>query len=181
MPATTDLLNKPALDFSLPVIGADERLVLSNMLGRVVVLHFWSAECPWSRRADLVIVYRYPKWEKSKVSVVGIACNPNETEGEIRYEANARHLPYPVVADFAQDITNSYRVQTTPHFVVIDPQGLIRYTGALDDATANNRLPKTIYLDRAVNAVLRDQLPVPAVTQAYGSAVVRQMPSDQAA
>jgi hypothetical protein len=59
----------------------------------------------------------------------------------------------------------------TPHLFVLDARGIVRYVGALDDATIHHRTPKTIYLDRAVNALLNNRNPAPAVTQVYGSAI----------
>jgi len=167
----------PAPDFSLPIIGGGGRQLLSDLRGHIVVVHFWSAECPWSRRADLVIVYRQAKWEKLNVRVLGVVSNANEPESEIRYEAELRRIKYPLVHDYAQDVAATYRVQMTPHFLVLDQRGVVRYTGALDDASASNRLPKTIHLDKAVNAVLAGQPPNPAVTRAYGSPIVRRVTS----
>lgn len=174
MPSANDLINSPAPDFALPIIGGNSRLILSDLRGQCVLIHFWSAECSWSRRADLILVYRQLAWEKLNVRVVGVACNANEPESEIRSEAESRHLKYPLVADYAQDISNAYRVQTTPHFVILDRRGIIRYCGAVDDATAHQRIPKIIYLDRALHAILRDQTPNPATTQSFGSAIVRR-------
>ena len=46
-------LGQPAPDFELPDLqGQPHRL--SELRGRVVVLNFWSAECPWAERADQV-------------------------------------------------------------------------------------------------------------------------------
>ncbi len=175
MSSAADLLNKPAPDFSLPMLGGG-RFVLSDQRGHPVIIHFWSAECPWSRRADLVLLYRQREWEQKKIRVVGIACNVAEPESEIRYEAKLRQLKYPLAFDLSQDITNIYRVQMTPHFWVIDSRGVVRYTGALDDATAEHRAPKVIYLDKAIQAVLEDQTPDPAFVSPYGSAMMRQLP-----
>ena len=41
----------PAPDFTLPDLNSDHHS-LSDFFGRIVVLNFWSAECPWSSRAD---------------------------------------------------------------------------------------------------------------------------------
>lgn len=175
MTSPADLVNRPAPDFALPLIGGG-RLGLYDLRGSVVVIHFWSAECPWSRRADLVLVYRQMAWERKNVRIVGVACNANEPESEIKYEAELRRVKYPIALDATQDTTNAYRVQITPHFVVVDPRGIIRYSGALDDTSATSRLPKTIYLDRAVNAVLKEQPPNPALTTPYGLPIVRRVP-----
>jgi alkyl hydroperoxide reductase subunit AhpC len=173
MPAA-DLLNKQAPDFFLPQVGGGGRMALSNMRGRVVVLNFWSAECPWSRRADLILVYRYAGWEKKNVRIIGVACNPNEPESELKYEAEARHVKYPIVMDYSQDIALAYQVQYTPHFVVIDSRSVIRYIGAIDDANSTQRLPRTFYIDQAVEATVLDKPANPAYTRPFGSNLPRR-------
>ncbi|MEK7277338.1 MAG: redoxin domain-containing protein [Chloroflexota bacterium] len=166
------LIKRPAPDFSLHALDGG-RFRLSEALGHIVVVNFWSAECPWSRRADLVLVYRQHAWEKLGIVVVGIASNPNEPESELRYEAEVRQVKYPILLDSGQDIVTLYRAEATPHFFVVDPEGVVRYAGALDDATAQQRIPKIIYLDRAIAAVSANRDPNPTVTTPYGSAIVR--------
>ena len=126
-------LNRLAPDFTLSAVDGG-RLSLSDWRGFIVIINFWSAECPWSRRADVLLVYRQLTWEAKGVRIVGVACNANESETEIRYEIANRHLRYPVVLDFDRRMTNLYKAETTPHFFVLDRQGIARYIGALDDA-----------------------------------------------
>jgi hypothetical protein len=139
-----------------------------------VVVNFWSAECAWSRRADVLLVHRSLTWETKGVRVVGVAANANEPESEIRYEIENRHLRYPVVVDFDHRVADLYKAETTPHFFVLDRQGITRYIGALDDATQTARDARVFYLDKAVAALLDNRLPNPAHTPAHGCAIVRQ-------
>ena len=166
-------LNRLAPDFNLPaLIGS--RISLAGLRGYVVVLNFWSADCTWSRRADVLLVYRALTWESKGVRIVGIACNANETESQIRYEMENRHLRYPVGIDFDARTADLYKAEVTPQFFVLDRQGLIRYVGALDDATEKTRDGRQFYLDRAVSAVLANATPDPAATPPFGCAIVRQ-------
>ncbi len=169
---TQPLIKRPAPDFSLHTLDGG-RFKLSEAQGHIVVLNFWSAECPWSRRADLVLVYRQHAWEKLGIVVVGVASNPGEPESELRYEADVRQVKYPILLDTAGEVVTLYRAVTTPHFFVVDREGVIRYAGALDDATAQRRIPKVIYLDRAIAAVTNNREPNPPTTAPYGSAIVR--------
>lgn len=166
-------LNRLAPDFTLStVIGG--RLALADWRGFVVVINFWSAECAWSRRADVLLVYRQLTWEAKGVRIVGLACNINETESQIKFEIENRHLRYPVVMDYEHRMADLYKAETTPQFFVLDRQGQVRYAGALDDATAQLRDAKVYYLDQAVSAILQDRPPDPAMTRPYGCAIVRQ-------
>jgi peroxiredoxin len=166
-------LNRLAPDFTLSVIDGG-RMSLSDWRGFIVVINFWSAECPWSRRADVLLVYRQLTWEAKGVRIVGVACNANESETEIRYEIQNRHIRYPVVLDFDRRMANLYKAQTTPHFFVLDRQGLARYIGALDDATSQAHDARTYYLDRAVTALLNNRAPDPEFTPAAGCEIVTE-------
>ena len=166
-------LNRLAPDFNLPaLIGS--RVSVADLRGYVVVINFWSADCAWSRRADVMLVYRQLTWESKGVRIVGVASNANETESQIRYEMENRHLRYPIVMDYDARTADIYKAQVTPQFYVLDRQGLVRYVGALDDASEKSRDAKQFHLDRAVTNILANATPDPAFTQPFGCAIVRQ-------
>ncbi|MBL8057912.1 MAG: redoxin domain-containing protein [Anaerolineales bacterium] len=173
----SDLINRFAPDFALPGITGG-RVSLSDFRGAFVVLTFWSAECPWSRRADVLLVYRSARWTPRGVQLLGIASNVTETENEIAHEAERRGVRYPVLLDIEQSVANAYKAQTTPQFFVMDKRGIVRYAGALDDASFKQPRPKVLYLDRAVSALLDGRTPDPAVTLPYGCAIIRQAPAE---
>ena len=171
--ALKDMLNRFAPDFTLPIVGGG-RFTLSDWRGNIVVLNFWSAECPWSRRADVVLVYRQLTWERKGVRMVGIDSNINEPETEIQFEALNRKVKFPILRDPDHAVADLYNAETTPHFFIVDRQGLIRYMGALDDSTYQKRRPKVMYTDQAVSALLDNRLPDPTFTPAYGCSIVRE-------
>lgn len=173
----SDLINRFAPDFSLSAVNGS-RVSLSDYRGSFVVLTFWSAECPWSRRADVLLVYRSLSWTPKGVNIVGVASNVTETENEIAHEIEKRGIRYPVLLDLEQSVADAYKAQTTPHFFVLDKRGIVRYTGALDDASFKQPRPKVLHLDRAVAALLENRTPDPAVTLPYGCAIVRQAPTE---
>lgn len=144
---------------------------LSEARGRVLVLHFWSAECPWAARADELILRLLPEWGDA-VRVWWLASNANETLEQLSQVARARQLPL-VLRDEKHVVAVRYGVQVTPHLFVLDGQGVVRYSGAPDDATFRQRTPKVQYLGPAVAAVLAGRAPLPDETTAYGCALVR--------
>jgi peroxiredoxin len=172
----SELINRFAPDFTLPALSGG-RLSLSDWRGQFVVMTFWSAECPWSRRADVLLVYRSLNWSPKGVRILGVASNADETDLEILHEAENRGVKYPIVLDIERSVADTYKAQTTPHFFVIDRRGVIRYAGALDDANFKQPKPKILYLDRAVSALLDNRNPEPAVTLPFGSSIVRVAPT----
>lgn len=164
---------QPAPSFSLPdLLGRIHRL--EEWRGQVVILNFWSAECPWSERADREILARLPGWEE-RVQLVPVASNANEPPSLLAQVAAQRGLPR-VLCDPRQEVAGLYGAQTTPHLFVVDAAGRLRYQGAFDDVTFRQRRPSRSYLIAAVDALLAGQEPDPAQTAPYGCALVRFPP-----
>jgi peroxiredoxin len=159
-----------APDFELPDLeGASHRL--ENFRGRVVLINFWSGECPHSARTDRELAALIEGWGDAVV-LLTIASNANEPLELLRSAASARGLS-PVLHDARQEVANLYGAATTPHLFVVDAQGILRYQGAIDDMTFRKRIPERFYLRQAVEAVLAGRSPDPAETRPYGCTVVR--------
>jgi len=164
------MLNQPAPDFSL--YGLDGKLYqLEQQRGWIVVLVFWSAECPWSEQADQEIWTSFETWD-ARVVWWSIAANANESLDLLQVIAAERRLPV-VLHDTYQEATNLYGAETTPHAFVIDSQGVLRYRGAVNDRSFRQRTATRHYLRLAVEDLLAGVLPEPAETHPYGCAIVR--------
>jgi peroxiredoxin len=165
--------DQPAPDFTLADIHGRPH-TLSNLTGKVVILNFWSAECPHSARADRELTKCLVAWGDDVV-LLAIASNASETPAQIDQVAAERHLTT-VLLDPDHRTADLYAAQTTPHLFVIDPVGILRYQGALDDVTFRKREPSQNYLCDAVAAVLAGRQPTPDLTPAYGCIIVRYKP-----
>jgi len=144
---------------------------LSDSLGKIVILNFWSVECPWSERVDHAILPLLEKWG-AQVVYFTIASNANETEEQIRTTASQRGLPV-VLVDSNQRAADAYGAQTTPHCFILDKAGIVRYQGAFDDVTFRQRTPTVPYVEAAVETLLRGEQPDPDQTSPYGCTIVR--------
>ena len=164
-------LNAPAEDFALR--DTEGRLHrLSDQRGRIVVVNFWSCECPHSERTDQLLVDLLSRWN-GDVALISIASNRNEMPASIKGVSQSRGLPL-VLLDPAHAVADLYQVQTTPDAFLIDREGILRYRGAVDDVTFKRRQPSRFYLQEATEAVLQGKLPAVAETPAYGCAIVRE-------
>jgi len=162
-------INQPAPDFNLPDLqGALHRL--SEARGSIVVLNFWSAECPWVERVDHALLPALRAWGPA-VALLTVAANAHESDAALAGAARERELPF--VLRGSRQVLDAYAVEITPHLFVIDRDGIVRYAGGFDDVTFRKRLPERRYLPDAVAALLAGRLPDPAQTQPYGCVVVR--------
>ena len=164
-------INQSAPDFELPDLDGNLHR-LSHYRGRIVIVNFWSCECPHSERTDKAIMAMLMQWRD--VVMLSIASNRSENVEALKTAAEARRLPT-VLLDANCRVADLFEAQTTPHVFVIDREGILRYRGSVDDFTFRNRIPTRFYLDLAVESLLNGQLPALAESPAYGCAIVREI------
>jgi len=165
-------LNESAPDFELRDLD-DKLHCLKDYRGKIVILNFWSCECPQCERTDQALMAMSVQWAE-EVVMLSVASNRNETIQSIEKAAKARRLPV-VSLDADHVIADLYEAQTTPHVFVIDRNGILRYRGAVDDVTFRQRKPTRFFLDEAVEALLEGRLPTLTETPAYGCTIVREI------
>ncbi len=164
------LINSPLPDFSLPDCGGRTHR-LADYVGCLVVVNFWSAECPWSECADVHFGQLLNKMSGPLV-VLNIASNLNESL-EMINQAVQTHGTGIVLLDVDCKVADTYAAQTTPHAFVGDKSGILRYQGAVDDVTFRKRSPERFYVEEALLALAQGGLPHVQQTTPYGCTIVR--------
>ena len=164
-------INQPVPDFELPAL--DGRLYrLSDHRGKIVIVNFWSCECPQSERTDRTLLSMLVQWQD--VVLLTVASNRNESVEAIKTVAEARHLQT-VLLDQNSRVADQFKAKTTPHVFVIDHAGVLRYRGAVDNVTFRQRVPTRFFLDEAVESLLEGHFPALAESPAYGCSIVREI------
>ena len=165
-------INQPAPDFKLPDLDGNLHR-LSDYRGKIVIVNFWSCECPHSERTDKAIMAMFVQWHDD-VEMLSIAANRSENVEALKIAADARHLPT-VLHDADCSVADLFEAQTTPHVFVIDREGILRYQGSVDDVTFRKRTPSRFFLDEAVESLLERHLPTLTESPAYGCTIVREV------
>jgi peroxiredoxin len=165
-------LNQPTPDFELPDLRGKHHK-LSAQRGKIVILNFWSAECPHSERTDHYLVSLLERWN-GEVELFSIAANRNESRELLELVAATRGLPQ-VLVDAEGQVADLYGAITTPHVFILDREGILCYQGAVDNITFRKREATHFFLQEAVEALLAGRLPQPAETPACGCAIVREI------
>lgn len=165
-------VDEPAPDFELPDLqGVPHRR--SDYQGKIVIINFWSAECPHSERTDLSLVDLLGSWN-GDVIMLSIAANRNESAQMLEEAARARRTAH-VLIDAEQLVTDLYEAVTTPHVFVLDRDGILRYRGSVDDIKFRHRQASRFFLRDAVEALLRGDVPELKETSPYGCTIVREI------
>lgn len=160
---------------------------LAALRGRVVVLHLWSATCPWELVAEPKINALASDYADAGVVVLGLAANapeigaPPDPESftardpddrpyrRLRDRAAERDIDHPILVDHGARLAGMIGGETTPHVFVFDREGRMVYTGALDDDGRGADPSRSAgYVRAAVEAALAGDEVVVAKTRPYG-------------
>jgi len=165
-------LHQPAPDFELPDLQGNLH-ELSDYRGKIVIVNFWSAECPHSERTDRSTMACLVQWG-GDVELLSVASNRSESAQVVEEVAKVRRLPK-VLMDAGHVVADLYEAVATPHVFVVDKDGILRYRGAVDDVKFRQPQATRFFLEEAVEALLEGHLPALTETPAYGCAIVREI------
>jgi len=174
--ARGELLGHEAPELDFIWTSGDEILAgatkLSDLRGRVVVLDFWHTECS-------VCIQTFPKvralarqYEGAPVVVLGVTSlrgrhgapdgtvvdtegDPEREFGLMRDYIGQRGIVWPIVFTRQSLFNPEYGVEATPHIVIIDPAGVVRYRALHPDMPMLEKIEK-------IDAILTEfGMPVP--------------------
>ena len=164
-------LNRLAPDFELRGLdGSLHRLV--DTRGRIVIVNFWSADCPHVVRADASLLAAMTRWSV-EVVLLAIASNAGESLSVVENAARSRGIST-VLIDAKHEVADAYAARVTPEAFVIDRAGVIRYRGAVDDVTFSRKNPTRSFVEEAVDALLAGTLPTLMEVPAFGCSIIRE-------
>jgi cytochrome c biogenesis protein CcmG/thiol:disulfide interchange protein DsbE len=119
------LVGAVAPDFSLPVLhggDAGNRVLLSALRGKVVLLDFWASWCMPCSEQSRILSGLAPEYQGKDVVFVGVNTADDATNAATYADKHA--LPYTVVLDDGS-IAPAYGASALPTIVVIDPAGKV--------------------------------------------------------
>jgi peroxiredoxin len=164
-----------APDFTLADLTGTQHK-LSDYKGKVVVLEWTNNQCPFVVRHQGKLKTMQKAYAKYKdKGVVWLAVNSSHFgDGEsdnIRKWAKEQNIEYPILLDAPGKVGRLYGAKTTPHMFVIDRQGMLAYSGAIDDDPRDQKSEKRNYVEEAVNTLLNGSTVAVGTTEPYGCSV----------
>jgi peroxiredoxin len=168
-----------APDFSLTNVDNKSVSLKDYPSAKGFILVFTCNTCPYSKAYEQRINELNAKYESKGFPVVAInpnsaSASPGDSFEKMKEHAKSAKFTFPYLYDKDQTVTTTYGARNTPHvFVVLKTTlgNVIEYTGAIDNDTQNTSPGKTLFVEDAVNALLKNVKPERAVTKAIGCSV----------
>ena len=144
---------------------------INDYAGNIVVLEWSSPECPYSRRyyenGTLDSLYEYAA--KNKITWINIVPKLENLSPEQVLEQIDTSKKI-VILDTQLDISTAYGATTTPQILIVDRQGILSYSGAIDSsAMLKKTTSKTVpYTREALDDLLAGREVRKKITRAFG-------------
>ena len=164
------LLGTKAPDFQRQDLQGNQHR-LSDYSGKIVVLEWSSPECPYSRRyyqnGTLNSLYDYAK--KNGIIWINIVPGLQKlTTEQFLEQVDASNKI--VILDTALNISTAYGATTTPQILIINKQGILSYSGAIDStAMLKKPIRKVVpYTRNALDDLVAGREIDKKITRAFG-------------
>ena len=125
-PKKPSLVGRPAPEFGLELLTGGEpgdRVRLSDLSGRVVVLDFWASWCKPCEEQAAIMEQVAKEFAGQDVYVLGVATS--DSRDDARGFLAARDVSYPSGFDDRNAVANAYGVTALPTVVVVDRAGRV--------------------------------------------------------
>ena len=162
---------------------------LAQYRGKVVVLDFWSIDCPWSQGYEARLKRLHEKYSGKDVVFLAVDANTTEIDrssdrpyGRIQKYVEEKSIPYPILIDDHNLVADMFGAKTTPHVFIVDQKGVLRYAGGIDDDPKGEMGEKaTNHVVAALDALLAGKEVPVATTKPAGCSIKRVAADEQKA
>lgn len=167
--------------FKLPDVATGKHVSLSDHKGKVVVLMFHSTSCPFyamnpGKGYDRVFVPMVESYKDKNIVFLGVNSNRTDSVEKINKYIQKHDINYSVLKDAGNKIADAYGAKVTPHVMVIDGEGKLRYRGGVEKLSggpAGCGKSDTQYLGPVIDALLDGSEPPVTETKASGCGIKR--------
>jgi peroxiredoxin len=168
-----------------------KKLTMAQLRGKTVILAWYSMTCPVMKPSLPKLLQLNSDLASENLVVIGVNSNAHElADAKLRKDKDGKPLkPYQklrkhvkknkvnfmVCTDPGNFIADLFNARTTPHMFVIDPEGVLRYSGALDDDPKSLKQfsQRNSYVREAVVAIQNKQPVATPKTKPYGCSIKR--------
>lgn len=168
-----------ATDFSLKNIDNKKVSLKDFKEAKGFIVIFTCNHCPYAQAYEDRIVALDKKYKKLGYPVIAI--NPNNPEKQkddsfelMKVKAKEKKFTFPYLLDEGQKIYPQYGATKTPHVYILQKTAKgnqVKYIGAIDDNYGDEKAVKEKYVEKAVDALLKNKEIAVKETKAIGCSI----------
>jgi peroxiredoxin len=151
----------------------------TNTGNKGYIVIFTCNTCPYSVAYEDRIIALHNKFDPLGYPVIAINPNdpvvqPGDSFKKMQQRAKGKAFPFPYVIDSTQEITLAYGATNTPHVYVVErvkQDYIVRYIGAIDNNSRDASLATKLYVENAVNSLLKRKSIETTSTKAIGCTI----------
>jgi hypothetical protein len=151
--------------------GAVVNLPAAGSPATVVI--FISTQCPVSNGYNSRMMALHRDYSPKGVRFLFVNANRTEDAAAVAEHARKIGFAFPVYKDPDNVLADRFNAQVTPETYVIDPAGILRYHGAIDDSPANESRVTARPLRAALDALLAGGVVARKEAKAMGCTIKR--------
>lgn len=169
-----------AMDFSLKNIDGTMVSLSGNDDVKGYILIFTCNTCPYSVAYEDRIVALHEKYSTKGFPVVAVQPNdtqrsPGDSFEKMQKRAKDKGFSFPYLIDETQEVTRTYGATNTPHVYVLNRESgnkfVIEYIGAIDNNSRNAAAADQLYVEKAVDNLLKGKSIETTKTKAIGCTI----------
>ena len=175
--ATPSVVGTSIKTFSLTDYHGQKRSLDEFHDANVVVVAFLGTECPLAKHYGRKLGQLSAAYRNRGVTFLGIAPNVQDSLTEVSAYANKYEIPFPILLDPEQKVTDLFGTERTPEVFVLDQNRVIRYQGRVDDQygiSIQKAEPNRSEMLAAIDALLEGKPVAVTQTEPAGCLIGRQ-------
>ncbi|MFO0980300.1 MAG: redoxin domain-containing protein [Planctomycetota bacterium] len=156
---------------------------LKDYTGKIVVLDFWSIQCPVSLGYEARLKQLHADYASKGIVFLAIDANHTEVDkgtdpyARIKDYVKQQSIPYPILIDTNNVIADRFDAKTTPHVFILDGTARLCYAGSIDDDPDGRKSDqRNNYVRQALDALLSNREPPTPSTKPHGCTIKRVGP-----
>lgn len=165
-----------APDFSLPATDGRTYSFADVAGSKATLIVFACNHCPYvhayePRLFDLIRRHRGAGLGAAFINSNNAVTHPADSFDNMKVRAREVGHPCPYLRDESQDVAKAYAAHNTPEVFLFDAQGVLRYTGGIDDSPYEPDKATLHPLREAIEAVLAGSTENLPATKALGCTI----------
>lgn len=168
-----------APDFTLTdTDGKTFKLADAIKANKAVVLEWFNPECPFvvkHHEKNPTFANLHKQFADKGVLFVAINSGaPGEQGAGKQKNIDAKKnfkIAYQILMDESGDVGRSYGALTTPHMIIITPDGKVAFNGAIDNDRSQAKAGSVNYVEQALKQILAGETVAESTARPYGCSV----------